>query len=75
MKAKTLTEYLSMIENSPVAYLNGYRAMSVPALHKCKVCGNEWFTLPYRVAKGNGCRKCRDAAFALERRLPLEQYR
>lgn len=42
---------------------------------RCRVCGNEWESLPSNIMAGHGCKRCRDIGTSERCRLTTEQYK
>ena len=60
-KKKTQQEYIEelAIKKPNIEVLGTYDGLKVKVLHKCKICGYEWETIPDNLLNGkNGCPKC-----------------
>lgn len=57
---RTTEQYVEMVHsiNPNIEVLGGYINSSTPIIHKCKIDGCEWATLPYVILSGGGCPIC-----------------
>ena len=57
---KTQEQYITEVLNktTDIEVVGHYINIYTPILHKCKVCGNEWFTSPNNILYGYGCPRC-----------------
>lgn len=60
---KTHEEYVSDVcfINENIEVLGNYINAQTPILHKCKMCGCEWFAKPNSILNGTGCPKCKES--------------
>jgi hypothetical protein len=60
LQAKTHEEYVSELQNINlnIYVIDKYKNDKSKLLHKCKVCGCEWFAKPNDILRGCGCPKC-----------------
>lgn len=58
----TLSDYINklLLVNPDIEFIGDYKNSCTKALHRCKLCGNEWMAYPNNVLKGKGCKKCFD---------------
>lgn len=59
-KKKTHEEYIAELSkiNPNIEVLGTYNGSKTKILHKCKIDGYEWETIPNNVLRGHGCPKC-----------------
>ena len=59
-KKKTHEEYIEevKIKNPNVTVLGTYIGAREKILHKCNICGKEWYATPTNILKGHGCKSC-----------------
>lgn len=59
-KSKTHEKYVRELElqNINVEVVGIYTKAKTPIAHKCKVCGNQWDTIPDNILQGSGCPIC-----------------
>lgn len=72
MRRKTHDEYVrQVIEINPnIEVIGEYSGSNIKILHKCHICGNEWYATPNNILNGTGCRVC----YINNRRKLQEQY-
>lgn len=59
-KSKTHTEYVAELirKNINIEVIDTYIKAKTPIMHKCKLCGYEWYAKPTNVLNGTGCPQC-----------------
>ena len=46
--------------NPNINVIGEYVQSHVKILHRCKICGYEWYATPHKILEGQGCPKCND---------------
>ena len=64
-RKRTQEEYINDVKNSNpnIEVIGNYINCNTKCLHKCKICGKEWMTLPSNILKGYGCKGCSIRAY------------
>lgn len=59
-RKKTHEEYIKQVNavNPNIEVVGEYINRKTKITHKCKLCDNEWETIPYNILSGQGCPKC-----------------
>lgn len=60
--------------NSNIIIVGTYSGMNTPIQCKCKTCGAEFSSMPYRLKLGHGCKKCADKLNGLLKRNTPKQF-
>lgn len=60
---KSHEEYIDNVHfvNQNIEVLGVYISAQTSILHKCKICGCEWFAKPNAILSGKGCPKCKES--------------
>lgn len=60
-KKKSHEEYVDDVYsiNKNIEVLGTYINAQTPILHRCKICGCEWYATPNAILSGTGCPKCK----------------
>ena len=76
MKRKTHDEYVAevFVKTSDIEVLGEYINSHVKILHRCKVCGCEWYALPTNVLNGSRCPICANVKRSQVQALTQKEY-
>ena len=76
MDKKTHKQYIEDVSriNSDIEVLEEYIGSKTKILHKCKICGHEWFVKPNVILRGCGCPICSNIKVHQEQTKTHEKY-
>lgn len=58
--SKPLEKYLVELQSKfpTIECIGDYKNCTTPVLHKCNLCGHEWYSTPSNILNSTGCLKC-----------------
>lgn len=72
---KTHKQYVEDLEktNLDIVVVDKYINSKTSILHKCKICGCEWYATPSHILSGRGCPQCQESSGERRIRLWLDE--